>query len=281
MIKESHSPLPKPEPYRLLVWLAAEFMRLGWDMKGLQRQIIMSAAYRQSSHISAGHPCSRLDPENRPLWRGPRIRLSGEIVRDQALAMSGLLADKIGGPSVLPYIPEGVWDETSNYGDLRGYKADTGEGLYRRTMYTIWKRTAAPPTMRLFDSPTREICTVKRSCTNTPLQARALLNEVTFVEAARALAEQMLSDLQASTEQRLNNAFKQATSRSPNYEELALLVRGLQGLLTHYQTYPDVAKQLIDFGSHVSKSAANAAEAAAYTLTANVLLNLDEVITRP
>ena len=270
-----------PSHPELLDWLAAEFIRLGWDMKGLQKQIIMSAAYRQSGHIKAGHPGSRLDPENRLLWRGPRIRLSGEIVRDQALALSGLLVGKIGGPSVRPYMPEGVWDETSKYGDLRGYKPDTGEGLYRRTMYTIWKRTAAPPTMLLFDSPTREICTVKRSRTNTPLQALALLNEVTFVEAARALAEQMLNDTQASHEKRLSNAFKQVTSRSPTQDELAVLMRGLQGRLTHYQAYPDEAKQLLNFGSHVSDAKANATELAAYTLTANVLLNLDEVVTRP
>ena len=270
-----------PTHPELLDWLAAEFIRLGWDMKALQKQIIMSAAYRQSSHIRPGHPSSRLDPENRWLWRGPRIRLSGEIVRDQALAMSGLLVDKIGGPSVRPYMPEGVWDETSKYGDLRGYKADSGEGLYRRTMYTIWKRTAAPPTMLLFDSPTREICTVKRSRTNTPLQALALLNEVTFVEAAHALAGQMLSDPQASHEKRLNDAFRRVTSREPTRDELAILLHGLQGRLTHYQAYPDEAKQLLSFGSHVSNSATKFAELAAYTLTANVLLNLDEVVTRP
>jgi len=134
--------------------------------------------------------------------------------------------------------------------------------------------------MLLFDSPTREICTVKRSRTNTPLQALALLNEVTFVEAARALAEQMLHDTQASHEKRLTDAFKQVTSRSPTEDELAVLMRGLQGRLTHYQAYPDEAKQLLNFGSHVSDATAKATELAAYTLTANVLLNLDEVVTR-
>ena len=123
------------------------------------------------------------------LARGPRFRLSAEVLRDQSLTVSGLLVEKVGGPSVRPYMPAGVWDETSVYGNLRNYQADSGEGLYRRTLYTIWKRTAAPATMLLFDSPSREICTVKRSRTNTPLQALALLNEITYIEAARRLAD--------------------------------------------------------------------------------------------
>ncbi|MCE9520702.1 MAG: PSD1 and planctomycete cytochrome C domain-containing protein, partial [Verrucomicrobia bacterium] len=179
-----------PSHPELLDWLATEFMRMKWDMKAFQKMLVMSSTYRQSSKITK--ELFERDPENRLLARGPRFRLGGEAVRDQALVISGLLAPTIGGPSVRPYMPEGVWDETSKYGDLRGYKADTGDSLYRRSLYTFWKRTAAPPSMLLFDAPSREICTVKRSRTNTPLQALSLLNEVTFVEASRGLAQQMM-----------------------------------------------------------------------------------------
>jgi len=175
-----------PSHPELLDWLATEFVRLGWDMKAIQRLIVTSATYRQSSKATPA--LIERDPENRLLARGARFRLSGEVVRDQALAISGLLVEKVGGPAVRPYMPEGVWDETTKYGNLRNYKADQGDGLYRRTLYTIWKRTAAPPTLLLFDAPNRETCTIKRSRTNTPLQALALLNEVTYVEAARKLA---------------------------------------------------------------------------------------------
>src|SRR6185436_4667390 len=164
-----------PSHPELLDWMATEFVRLKWDMKAMQKLIVMSDTYRQSSKVLPEHLAK--DPENRLLAHAPRLRLPAESLRDQALAISGMLVEKIGGPSVKPYMPAAVWDETSVYGDMRNYKEDTGEGLYRRTLYTIWKRTAAPPTMTMFDSPSREICTVKRSRTNTPLQALVLLNE--------------------------------------------------------------------------------------------------------
>ncbi len=269
-----------PSHPELLDWLATEFIRLKWDMKAMQKRLLMSAAYRQSSRLEPGAPGLEKDPENRLLWHGPRVRLTGEMVRDQALALSGLLVDKIGGPSVRPYMPEGVWDETSKYGDLRGYKPDAGDGLYRRTMYTIWKRTAAPPTMLLFDAPTREICTIKRSRTNTPLQALAMLNEITFVEAARALAEKMMLEGGATAEQRIAWAFQRVTSRAPSAEELQVLSKGLSKRLAHFKTTPEDARQLIDFGTHRSDAKLKADELAAYAMTANVLLNLDEVVTR-
>lgn len=269
-----------PSHPELLDWLATEFIRLKWDMKAMQKLMVMSDAYRQSAQIPAGTAALEKDPENRLLWHGPRIRLTGETVRDQALALSGLLVDKTGGPSVRPYMPLGVWDETSKYGDLRGYKADTGEGLYRRTMYTIWKRTAAPPTMLLFDSPTREICTVKRSRTNTPLQALAMLNEVTFVEAARALAGRMIKEGGNDSIQRIAWAFQHVTSRSATSEELSLLSDGLNKRLARFRASPDEAKQLLGFGQHPSDAGLDAAELAAYAMTANVLLNLDELVTR-
>jgi hypothetical protein len=209
----------------LLDWLACEFMQptvsppvngvaaQRWDMKAIQKLIVMSETYQQSSHVTSTSMAR--DPDNRLLSRGPRFRLTGELIRDQALAVSGLLVPKIGGPSVRPYMPPNVWDETSKYGNLRGYKNDHGEGLYRRTMYTIWKRTAAPPTMLLFDAPNREICTIKRSKTNTPLQALSLLNEVTFVEASRKLGERMLKEGGDSAEERLVFGFRLAVGRRP------------------------------------------------------------------
>lgn len=263
----------------LLDWLATEFIRSGWDMKAMQKQLVMSAAYRQSSKVTP--ELIEKDPENRLLARGPRFRLSGEIVRDQALAIAGLLVPEIGGPSVKPYMPDGVWDDTSKYGDLRGYKADTGTGLYRRSFYTIWKRTAAPPTMLLFDAPSREICTVKRSRTNTPLQALALLNEVTFVETAKALGEKMIKQGGTTPEQRIAWAFNRALSRPPKADELALLRTGLQNRLTSFQATPDSAKQFLSIGNYQPDPAIPSAELAAYGITASIILNLNEVVTKP
>jgi hypothetical protein len=267
-----------PSNPELLDFLAAEFVRLKWDMKAVQKLLVTSAAYRQSSQVTPD--LFERDPENRLIARGPRFRLPAELLRDQALAISGLLVEKVGGPIVRPYMPEGVWDETSRYGDMRGYKADAGEGLYRRSIYTIWKRTASPPTMMIFDSPSREICTVKRSRTDTPLQALSLLNEVTFVEAARALAQRMIAEGGATPEERITWAFRRATGRMPQAKELQVLANGLNARLAHYQDDASDARQLIAFGTSKADPNANAAELAAYTLTANVLLNLDEVITR-
>jgi hypothetical protein len=262
----------------LLDWLATEFIRCGWDMKAMQKLIVMSATYRQSSKLTPA--LLEKDPENRLLARGPRFRLPGEVVRDQALALAGLLVPKIGGPSVKPYMPEGVWDDTSKYGDLRGYKADTGEGLYRRSFYTIWKRTAAPPTMLLFDAPTREICTVKRSRTNTPLQALSLLNEVTFVEAARGLAQQMMQHGGATPEQRIAYGYERATSRTIEPAALKQLTTGLKQRIAEFQAKPAEATALISQGATKADASLPPAELAAYTTTAAVLLNLDRVITR-
>ena len=269
-----------PSHPELLDWMATEFMRTGWDMKAMFKLIATSRTYRQSGSFKAsGSLAAALaDPENRLLARGPRFRLSGEVLRDQALAVSGLLVPTVGGDSVRPYMPEGVWDETSKYGNLRGYKHETGPGLHRRTMYTIWKRTAAPPTMLLFDAATREICTVKRSRTNTPLQALALLNEVTFVEAARAFAARMLTEGGRTPEERLTWAFRTATNRLPDADELRILASGLSKRLSTFQQQPASAKQLIDFGDHQTPATLDATELAAYTVSANVILNLDEVI---
>ena len=267
-----------PSHPELLDWLATEFVRLKWNMKAMQKEIVMSATYRQSSHVTP--QLAERDPDNRLLARGPRFRLTAEMLRDQALAASGLLVEKLGGPSVRPYMPAGVWDETSVYGDLRGYQHDTGEGLYRRSLYTIWKRTAAPPTMQIFDSPTREVCTVKRSRTNTPLQALALLNEVTYVEAARRLAERMIAEGGATPELRIAWGFRRVMCRTPDADELKVLAAGVEKRLTKFRQNADAAKQLIAFGEAKSPANLDPAELAAYATAANVMLNLDEAVTR-
>lgn len=267
-----------PSDSELLDWLATEFVRLGWDMKAMQKAIVMSATYRQSSHVTP--ELLERDPENRLLARGSRFRLSGEIVRDQVLSVAGLLSPKIGGPSARPYMPDGVWDETSVYGDLLKYKSDSGEGLYRRTMYTIWKRTAAPPTMLIFDAPNRELCVVRRSRTNTPLQALALLNEVTYVEAARKLGERMMIEGGDTPASRLTYGFRLATGRMPRPNELQVLERGWSADHGKFRGRPDAAAKLIGFGSAPTASGLDRAELAAYTLSANVILNLDEFVTR-
>jgi hypothetical protein len=279
-----------PSHPELLDWLACEFMAptvspavsgtpaQPWDMKALQKLIVTSATYRQSSR--AAPEMLQRDPENRLLARGPRIRLTGELIRDEALAASGLLVKTIGGPSVRPYMPEGVWDETSRYGDLRNYKHDQGEGLYRRTLYTVWKRTAAPPTMLLFDAPSREVCVVKRSRTNTPLQALSLLNEITFVEAARQLGLRMLAEGGATVDERLTHGFRLALARRPSADELSVLRAGLEADLGFYRENPQSAMKLLAFGESKSDSQHDPVEWAAYTLAANVLLNLDEFVTR-
>ena len=279
-----------PSHAKLLDWLACEFQsptsmpKVGeqsaqpWDMKAFQKLLMMSAVYRQDSVVAANK--RDRDPENRLLARSTRFRLPGEVIRDATLSVSGLLVEAMGGPSVRPYMPEAVWDETSRYGNLRNYKRDVGDGLYRRSIYTIWKRTAGPPSMLLFDAPNREVCTVKRSRTNTPLQALALLNEVTYVEAARGLATRMLKEAGASVDERIRFGFQLVTSRQPVENELQVLRKGLDADLMHFTAEPSAAEQLVRVGDSSVASDVKPIELAAYLLTANVLLNLDEFVTR-
>ena len=279
-----------PSHPELLDWLAAEFMEAGsmpavngqsagpWNMKAFIKMLLMSSTYRQQSNVSSEKFAK--DPTNRLLARAPRIRLPGEAVRDAALAASGLLVPTIGGPSVRPWMPDGVWDETSKYGDLRGYKPDTGAGRYRRTMYTIWKRTAGPPTMLLFDAPNRETCTVKRSRTNTPLQALALLNETTFVEAAHGLARRMLAEGGGTPADRIAYGFRLAIGRGPTPDELATLVDGFESDLKRFNAEPAAAEQYAAVGLVKRPDAVPVAEFAAYSLVANVIINLDEFVMR-
>ncbi len=265
-------PTTNPE---LLDWLATEFIRTGWNVKAMHKLIVTSATYRQSSHVTT--ELLARDPDNRLLARAPRVRLSAEMVRDQALAVSGLLVEKVGGPSVMPYQPVGLWKELSGTDHVQ----DHGEKLWRRSLYTFWKRTSPPPTMMTFDAAGREACSVKQSRTSTPLQALALMNEVTFVEAARKLAERMMTRGGSSPEERVTFAFRLATSRAPKPAELAVLLSSLAEYRTRYQADTKAALALVSTGEAPRDERLPVAELAAYTAVANLILNLDETITRP
>lgn len=267
-----------PTHPELLDWLAVEFMESGWDLKALVRTMVMSSTYRQSA--AGDSTKAGIDPLNQWLSRGPRFRLQAEMIRDNALALSGLLVDKSGGPGVYPYQPDGIWSEFNFYGNLRNYKPAEDDGLYRRSLYTIWKRTAAPPAMTLFDMPNREVCVVRRPRTNTPLQALALMNDVTYVEAARHLALRMMREAQGPVEDMIAHGFRLATSRFPNREELSVLARGYQRRLAEFQSAPDSADAYLAVGSAPVPSAVDKPSLAAMATTASILLNLDETITR-
>ena len=258
----------------LLDWLATEFVRSGWDVKQLQKLIVTSATYRQSSHLPVA--LKQLDPENRLLARASRLRLSAENIRDQALFTSGLLQTKIGGPSVKPYQPAGVWKEIAS----QEYQPGTGEDLFRRSMYTFWKRTVPPPAMSTFDAPSRETCIVKRSRTNTPLQALALLNDVTYVEAARKLAERMLNLQEEQPEKRIQFAMRIVLAREPQNEELQIFLKGYERYRKRFQADPQAAMKLLSVGDSRPKKQYDVAEHAAYTVIASLILNLDETINR-
>jgi len=262
----------------LLDWLATEFMQNGWDLKGIQRTIVMSATYRQSSDWT--DKLRETDPENRLLARGPRFRMKAELVRDNALAVSGLLADKIGGPSVKPYQPEGLWEELAGGASQGPYVQSEGEDLYRRSLYTYRKRTVPHPTLTTFDAPGWDICRVKRSRTNTPLQALALLNGVTYVEASRHLAERMLEEAGPEDDQRIQFGFRLATGRLPTDTELQILKDGLAKYMKTYTANPQAAEQFINHGESPVDSSADNSTLAAYTALASVILNLDETITK-
>jgi hypothetical protein len=263
-----------PSHPELLDWLATEFVRTGWNMKGLHRLIVTSAAYRQSSRAS--RDLLQRDPDNRLLARGPRLRLSAEMIRDQALAAAGLLVERLGGASVRSYQPPNLWKDLTN----EDYVQDKGDKLYRRSLYTFWKRTIAPPAMLTFDAAGRETCVVRVSRTNTPLQALNLMNDVTYVEAARVLAQRVLREGGATTEGRLTLAFRLATARSPRPAELKILRAGLEEHLAHYRADRKAALALVSAGESRRDGRADTTELAAYTALASLILNLDETITK-
>lgn len=265
-----------PTHPELLDWLAVRLMKSGWDVKAMLKLIVMSATYRQGSQFSASG--SEVDAANRLLSRGPSFRLSAEMVRDQALAVSGLLVPRIGGPSVRPYQPPGLWEAVSYNGE-ESYVADTNDGLWRRSLYSFWKRQAPPPALLTFDSPTREKCTARRARTNTPLQALVLLNDETYMEAARALAAWTLQQ-PGDDATRLALAFRRVTSRVPVKDETALLVGLLQQQREHFKLSEGSAARLIDVGQSESGRSLDPAELAVWTVTLHTLFNLDETITR-
>ena len=261
----------------LLDWLATTFIDSDWDVKAIQRAIVTSATYRQASHVSAQEFES--DPENRRLSRGPRIRLQPQMIRDQALAVSGLLVEKIGGPSVKPYQPEGLWADMveGGYGD---YVESDGDDLYRRSLYTFWKRTLGPPTMMTFDASTRETCIVRTDRTNTPLQALNLMNDTTYIEAARRLAEHMMSNGGTTPEERLVFGYQTSTARRPRPEARTVLVAGFERHMEHYRANRSAALELVSVGQSSRDETLNVAELASYTMMASLILNLDGTITK-
>jgi hypothetical protein len=270
----------QPSNPLLLDWLATEFVRTGWNVKAMQRLIVTSSTYRQSSRVAP--ELAERDPENRLLARGPRFRLPAELIRDNALAVSGLLDTRIGGPSVYPYQPEGLWEEMALGGGFSGqtYTESTGRDLYRRSMYTVWKRTVPPAALVTFDAPDREKCTARRSVTNTPLQALVLLNDPTYVEAARFLAERMLTQGGKTPTGRINYAFRLATGRTPDAQERAVLLEQAQEALADYHQHSDQAAKLVAVGASKSNPRLDQKELAAWTTVASVILNLDETITK-
>lgn len=267
-----------PSHPELLDWLATEFVGNGWDVKQLLRLMLTSAAYRQSSAATARH--LEADPENRLLARGPRFRLDAEVIRDNALYVSGLLVEKMGGRGVRPYQPPGIWEAvgytTSN---TAKFEQDQGEALYRRSLYIFWKRTAPPPYLTTFDAPSREKFCVRRERANTPLQALVTMNDPAYVEAARHLSARMLR-YDRNPEERLDYGFRLVTARRPSAGEKAVLKSALKNFLTKYEQDQEAAKKLISVGDSPVNEQLPPSELAAYTMVASLLLNLDETLNK-
>jgi hypothetical protein len=262
-----------PTHPQLLDWLAWTFMQSGWDMKALHKLIVMSATYRQSS--AAAPELVARDPDNRLLARGPKHRLEAEEIRDNALAVSGLLSPKIGGPSVRPYQPAGLWEES---GTGKQYVQDHGEKLYRRSLYTFWKRTAPPPNMLTFDATSREVCTAKRDTTTTPLQALVLLNDPQFLEAARVLAQKLICQT-TNPDDRITSTFRLMTGRFPDFREREVLRQLYDEQLDRFDRNPSAARTFVKVGDSPVDGALPTAELAATTVLASTVMNLDEFVT--
>ncbi len=272
-----------PSHPELIDWLATEFTGSGWDVKHLVKLIVTSSTYRQSAKVTP--ELKERDPYNRLYARGPRFRLSAEEIRDTALAVSSLLNPKIGGPSVSPYQPDGLWEELSSRVDSKKwtaqfYEQSHGEDLYRRSIYTFWKRTCPPPQLQTFDAPDRETCTVNRERTNTPLQALVLLNDPTYVEASRMLAERMMTQGGATPAERVRFAFRLATARNASDKEVAMLVELFEKQKSRYKPQRDEALKLLANGEHPRSEKLDPIELAAWTNVASTILNLDETVTK-
>jgi Protein of unknown function (DUF1553)/Protein of unknown function (DUF1549)/Concanavalin A-like lectin/glucanases superfamily/Planctomycete cytochrome C len=269
-----------PSNQALLDWLATEFVQTNWDVKAMQRLIVTSATYRQASKVTP--ELLEKDPENRLLARGPRFRLPAEMVRDNALAISGVIDGRIGGPSVSPYQPKGLWEEMAFGGDFSAqkYVQSHGADLYRRSMYTFWKRTVPYPSLNTFDAPDREKCTARRSTTNTPLQALVLMNDPTYVEASRIFAERDLREAGPSARDRIRFAFRLATDRDPSPEESVILEGLYKKEMAHYDSDRSAAIRLVSIGERMRNPQLDPAELAAWTMVTSTILNMDETITK-
>jgi len=263
----------RPSHPELLDWLAVDFVESSWDVKRLVKMIVLSATYRQSSN--AAKELRERDPENRLLARAPRYRLPSWMIRDQALAASGLLVDKPGGPPVKPYQPGGVWEEATFGG--KQYTPDTGEGLYRRSVYTFWRRIVGP-TM-FFDVSPRLVCSVKSSRTNTPLHALLTLNDTTFVEAGRALAQSVLTK-PGSDAERIGVAFQTILTRAPKPDEAKILLEALARLRGQYKKDPQAAKELLAIGASKPDAKLAPDELAAWAALCNLMFNTDEALSK-
>ena len=264
-----------PSHPEMLDWLATEFMRSRWDVKAFQKMVVLSATYRQSSRMTPA--LLQRDPENRLLARGPSLRLTADVVRDQALAIAGLLVDKVGGPSVYPYQPAGLWREMNSYED---YRQGKGEDLYRRSLYTFWKRSVPPPTMANFDASSRESCVVRQSSTNTPLQALDLMNNVQYVEAARMFAQRMMTEGGTTPAARVAYAFRRATARMPSAAQSAILLNAFNTQLASYKAHPDAAAKYVALGESARDARLDVPELAAYTTVASLILNQSETVVK-
>ncbi|MCX8497513.1 MAG: DUF1553 domain-containing protein, partial [Akkermansiaceae bacterium] len=267
----------RPSHPKLLDWLAAEFVNSKWNYRHMIRLMVTSAAYRQSGIV----PAEKLekDPSNKLVARGPRDRLDAEQIRDLALSAAGLLSKQVGGPSVKPYQPEGIWEAVAMpQSNTRTYSHDTGEGLYRRSLYTFWKRTAAPPSMEIFNAPSREVFCVRRDRTNTPLQALVLLNDPQFVEASRELASHALKEAR-DFDKRLDFITMRLDGRKFGTDERRIVSKALNEALEVYRKSPEEAAKLISVGATPPRKDADGPELAAWTVLASQVLNLDETIT--
>ena len=270
-----------PSHPELLDWLARRFVESNWNIKAFQKRIVTSATYRQASRVTPD--LLARDPENRLLARGPRFRMSAEFIRDNALVISGLLVRRVGGPSVRGYQPEGLWDEVAfgikTYG-AQVYVQDHGEKLYRRGLYTFWKRSCPPPSLATFDAPSREVCIMRRERTNTPLQALALLNDPAYVEAARAFAERIMKQGGDSDPQRVAYAFRLATGRHITAEEKAVLLEEFHDRLNDFHADKQAAQKLLGIGELPHDESLDKSRLAAWTMVARIILNLDETISK-
>jgi hypothetical protein len=268
-----------PTHPELLDWLATELEQSGWNVKRIQRLIVTSATYRQSSHVSAA--LAQRDPENRLLARGPRFRMDAEMVRDTALAVSGMLVTKVGGKSVKPYQPPGLWEAIGYSGsNTVHFVQDRGDALYRRSLYTFWKRTSPPPSLTTFDAPSREECVVRRGRTNTPLQALVLMNDEQYVEASRHLAERMMREGGKTPADRIALGFQLATSRRPTADEVRIFETLYDAQSAAYKGNAQGAAKLLGVGESPHDVSLDPGELATWTIVANVLLNLDETVTK-